>query len=227
MNASSWRAHQAAFARGRYVRLVNYHNTPASGRVALRAELAAYRDAFAPLDLDELDHFYATGSWSTPGPGFIPVFYEGYRSNYDVAAEICDELGITGWFAICTGFVDCPADEQEIFARSHRIGLVEEEKTGGRIAMNWAEIAELSTRHVVYPHTAEHSGIADVVTDEDFFREIVEPKQKMDAVTGQSAPAFVWLLGTPWNHSPGHDRAIAAAGYRYLFSNTMIQRVAD
>ncbi len=227
MTALTWPSHRELFAAGRYLRVVNYHNTPASGRLAVRRELASYREAFAPVDLAELDRFYESGTWTTDEPGFLPVFYEGYRNSFDVAAPLCEELGITGWFAVCTGFVDCPVAEQELFARSHWIGLADEEKTGDRIAMSWDEIAELSVRHVVYPHTASHDGIADVITDEDFRREIVEPKQRMDAVTGQSAAAFVWLHGSPWGASSRHDEAVRAAGYRYLFSNTMIHRIGD
>ncbi len=46
-------------------------------------------------------------------PVFYPVFYEGYRNSIEVAAEVCDELGLTGVF-VCTGFVDCPVAEQEV-----------------------------------------------------------------------------------------------------------------
>lgn len=227
MNALHWSGHRELFAGGRYVRVVNYHNTPASGRLALRRELAGFGTALTSIDLAELDSFFATGAWSNPAPGFLPVFYEGYRNNAEVAAAVCEELGITGWFAVCTGFVECPVAEQELFARSHWIELADEEKNGGRLAMTWDEVAELSTRHVVFPHTASHDGIADVVTDEDVFREVVEPKQKMDAVTGQSAAGFSWLFGAPWGSSPRHDQALLDAGYRYLFSNTMISRIGD
>ncbi len=222
----TWPAHRDAIAQGRYLRVINYHNTPASSRLTLRRQLNSYREAFSPVGLTDLDNFYATGRWGTGRPGFLPVFYEGYRNSYDIAAAVCDELDITGWFAVCTGFVDCPVPEQEFFARSHWIDLVDEEKTGDRIAMSWPEIADLSARHVVYPHTASHDGIADVVSDEDLYREVVEPKTRMDAMTGQSAPAFAWLHGSPWGSSPRHDAAVAAAGYRYVFSNTMIHRIA-
>ncbi len=227
MSALTFSAHCDLVAGGRFVRLVNYHNTPASTRLALHRELSAYRESFVSVGLAELDRYFLTGRWETDQPGFIPVFYEGYRNSFDVAAPICDELGVTGWFAVCTGFVDCPVPEQEVFARSHWIELVAEEISGDRIAISWPEIAELAARHVVYPHTASHDGIADVISDEDIFREIVEPKQKMDAATGQSAPAFVWLHGSPWGSSPRHDQAVRDAGYRYLFSNTMIHRIAD
>ena len=225
MSTLHWAGHRELFAGGRYLRVVNYHNTPASGRLALRRELARFSAAFTSVDLAELDHFFATGSWTSAEPGFLPVFYEGYRNNVEVAAPVCEELGITGWFAVCTGFVDCPVAEQELFARSHWIELADEEKNGGRLAMSWDEVARLSARHVVFPHTASHDGIADVVTDEDLHREIAEPKRRMDAVTGQSAAAFSWLFGSPGGASPRHDQALRDAGYRYLFSNTMISRI--
>ena len=220
-------AHGDAVRAGRFVRVVNYHNTPLSGREALRDELAGYASRFASIGLDDLDEFYATGRWRPGGPGFLPVFYEGYRNNFEVAAAVCDELGITGWFMICTGFVECPVPEQEAFARAHWIGLVPEElaRRGERLAMTWAEIAQLSRRHVVAPHTASHGSVADVVTQDDIEREIVEPKRRMDAVTGQSAPAFAWMLGSPWGVSERHDRAIQRAGYRFHISNTMIHRI--
>lgn len=224
----TYTAHRDAIASGRFIRVVNYHNTPASSRKALREELERYSKRFASITLGELDEFFATGRWRQEHPGFIPVFYEGYRNSAQVAGPVCDELGLTGWFPICTGFVDCPTAEQEAYARSHHIGLVAEdlETPGARLAMTWDEIAALSQRHVVTPHTASHYGIADVNTAEEFDREIFEPKRKMDAVTGQSAPAFVWLHGTQHGMSERHDRALQQAGYRYQISNTMIHRIA-
>ncbi len=227
MSYGSYSGHRRAVAEGRFVRVVNYHNTPRSGRDALRDELSRLCERFDPVGLNELDRFFSTGRWDSPRPGFFPVFYEGYRNSVEVAAPVCDELGIEAWFLICTAFVDTPVEEQEAFARSHYIGLVAEdlERSGDRIAMTWGEIAELSQRHVVTPHTAAHLGINDTHTDEDLEREVADPKRRMDAVTGQSAPAFAWLHGSHWGMSERHDVAVQAAGYRYLISNTSIHHI--
>ena len=217
--------HTSALADGHFLRVVNYHNTPWSRRHSLRAELASLGERYRSVSLSDLDHFYATGQWPGGGCRFMPVFYEGYRSSVMVAAPVCDELGITAWFPVCTGFIECPPREQEYFARSHWIGLVGEDWNDKRLAMSWDEVGQLAQRHVVTPHTASHIGISDVRTDEDIEREITAPKQKMDAATGQSAPAFVWLHGTGYGLSERHDRAVREAGYRYQFSNTMLHRI--
>lgn len=211
---------------GHFVRVVNYHSTPHVGRKELAAELAGYARVYAPVTLADLDRLFETGTWHKDRPGLIPVFYEGYRNSATVAAPLCDQLGLTGWFPIATAFVDCAPEHQEAFARAHGISLVEEDTHGGRIAMNWAEVAELSRRHVVYPHTAHHEGLDTVLSDEDIRREVVEAKVTLEAVTGRPAPAFVWLHGSSFGQSPRHDAAVREAGYRYQFANTMIHRVS-
>ena len=221
----SFRQHRDLVAGGRFLRVVNYHNTPASTAASVHRELEVYRERFDPVDLTELDTFFATGRWSSDRPGLLPVFYEGYRNSFDVAAPACEDTGFTGWFAVCTGFVSCPVEEQELFARSHFIDLMPEELTGERIALSPDELAAMATRHVVFPHTASHVGIADVVDDDDLDREIAAPKRFLDGVTGQDCAAFVWLHGSPWGGRPRTDGALLDAGYRYLFSNTMIQRI--
>jgi len=210
---------------GHFIRVVNYHSTPQASRLELAAELAGFARDYATVTLDDLDRLYETGTWHKDKPGLIPVFYEGYRNSATVAAPLCDELGLTGWFPIATSFVDCDPEHQEAFARAHWISLVEEDARGGRIAMDWNEVAELSERHVVFPHTAHHEGFDTVLSDDDIRREVVDAKAQLEAVTGQEAPAFVWLHGSSYGQSPRHDKAVADAGYRYQFSNTMIHRV--
>lgn len=221
----TWSAHRDAVAAGRFVRVLNFHNTGEAARGPLHAELSELARSFTSLTPADLDALWTTGSWPDDRPAFIPVFYEGYRNNAEVAAPICDELGITAWFFVCTGFVDCPPAEQEQFARSHWIELLPAELGRDRLAMTWDQVGDLAQRHVVTPHTASHDGIAEIVTDDDLEREIVAPKRRLDALTGQDSPAMAYLWGSPYGASARHDAAVREAGYRWVFSNTMVQRV--
>jgi hypothetical protein len=222
-----WTAHRAAIAAGRGLRVVNFHTTPAGRIDALRDTLHRWTARAVAADLADLDAFFARGAWPDPRPCFLAVFYEGYADHAAVAAPVLDELGIPGWFAVCTGFVDCPVAEQEAFARSHFIAVSPEETDGRRLALTWEETRDLSRRHVVFPHTASHDGIAETVDDSHLDREVREPHQLLrDATDGRSAPVFAWMGGTPYGASAAHDRAVREAGIRYVVSNTMIQRIA-
>ena len=218
-------AHLAAFEQGRVLRVLNFHNTPPSRREALRSELAAFSAHHRLWTPGELAAVTAGGAWpDDPRPGALVVFYEGYAASASVAAPVCDELGISAWFAVCTGFVDAPAAEQELFARSHSIGLVPEDLAGPRLAMTWDEVADLAERHAVLPHTASHAGIEETPTDEDLQREVLDPAQRLRALTGATPPAFAWLHGSGPGMSARHDDAVRAAGYPHLISATRLTR---
>ena len=225
MTRPSFTVHREQLRNGHFIRVVNYHSTPAVSRDELARELAGFAQDYATVTLEDLDQLYATGTWHKDKPGLIPVFYEGYRNSASVAAPLCDEFGLTGWFPVATSFIDCDVEFQEAFARAHWISLVEEDTMGGRIAMNWDEVADLSKRHVVFPHSANHEGFDTVFSDADIEREVVDSKHQLESVTGQESPAFVWLHGSSYGQSPRHDEAVRSAGYRYQFANTMIHRV--
>lgn len=226
MTIATSASHQAAFSRGELIRVVNYHSTPASGAAALESELAKYAQHFAPVTMDDLDMLFETGEWHKDKPGVLPVFYEGYRNSYTVAAPATEKAGLTGWFPVVTAFLGTPHEHQEAFARAHWLYLVEEDLRGDRIAMNFAELAELSNRgHEVYPHTASHQGFDTIFDVDALKREVVEPKRIVETATGQPARAFAWLHGSPYGRSRMHDEALVRAGYDFLFSNTMLQRL--
>ncbi|MGC5395221.1 polysaccharide deacetylase family protein [Streptomyces sp. DT20] len=223
VNACGTRADLRA---GQFLRVVNYHNTPLSWKDELVAELRGYAREFDSVTVADLEHFSGTGVWHKERPGLLPVFYEGYRDNYEVAAAACEEAGITGWFFVCTAFVDTPVEEQYDYALAHRIKLVPENPRAERIAMSWAEVAELHRRgHVVTPHTASHALARTVRTEADIEREVIEPKRRMDRATGGSALCTAWLEGTDWTGEPAADQALLDAGYRYVFGNTVVRRL--
>ena len=218
-------AHAAALAGGNHLRVVNHHATPAASAPALRRELAGFAERYDAVGVADLDAFYATGRWPLRRPGLLPVFYEGYREGVEVVAPLLEEVGLTGWFFVCTGWVDTPPADQEAYSYAHHLGATPADAGRDRLAMTWDEIAALAQRHVVTPHTASHAPALAVRSPADVEREVAGPKRRMDEVTGQSAPAFAWLHGTPTGYAPVADAALVDAGYRYLFSNTMVQRL--
>ena len=102
-----------------YLRVVNYHLTPATRAHIYDREFAALAAQYAPVSEDALAHYLTTRHWPHPKPGVIPVFYNGYRNTYDVARPLLNKHGLTGWFMAVPGFTD--ARDQTTFAQTHNL----------------------------------------------------------------------------------------------------------
>lgn len=213
-----------AFAEGRFVTVVNYHTTPASTAPQIDAELAAWGKRHARIGATELTRLIDTGVWSGEGPPLIPVFYEGFRSNYEWAAPACARAGLTGWFFVITGFLDTAPAAQIGFADAHHIGLSAEDRERDRVAMTWQEAAELAANHVVTSHTAHHRAAHTVRTPEQIATELEEPSRAIARVTGAPAVAHAWLYGSGLHGDPAAAALLERHGYRWLFGNVAIER---
>jgi hypothetical protein len=215
-----------AFARGSFLRIVNWHNTPRAVRGDLRAQLSGYLDRYHPVQPDDLDRFVETGRWHLDRPGFIPAFYDGYVNNVTVAAPVCEELGLSAWFFVPTGLLDVAPEEQRAFAQAHDVTLLDEEPDPPWW-MTWDDLAQIGRRHVVAAHTATHAAVTEIVTPEDVEREIVRPVRRLTELTGRVPPAFAFRLGTPPVPGTPAGDAVLASGVRYAATNTAYLRIAD
>lgn len=227
MSVLTARYQQRAFAEGRLLRIVNWHNTPASTRSTLRAELSWYLDRYDPVLPEDLDRFFDTGDWKLSKPGFIPVFYDGFLNNATVAAPVCDELGLTAWFYPPTAFLSVPPEEQQAYAKPRHITIMEEERHQPAVGMTWDDLAVIARRHVIAAHTANHAAAKDITTADDVEREITEPIRLITELTGKTPPSFAFLHGTvPVPGTPAGD-AVLNSGVRYATTNTAYLRIAD
>lgn len=227
MNTLTHDYQRRAFADGRLLRVVNWHNTPEGGRATLRAELAWYLQRYQPLLPDDLDRFTDTGRWHLDRPGFIPVFYDSYLNNATVAAPVCDELGITAWFFPTTAILSIPPAEQAALAEQHHFSILEEERGQPAFAMTWDDLAVIAKRHVIAAHTATHAAAKDIATPDDVEREILTPIRQITELTGVVPPAFAFLFGTPPVAGTPAGDAVLSSGIRYATTNTSYLRIND
>jgi hypothetical protein len=209
-----------------HLRVINYHNTPPSRAALYERQLAAAADLYCGLSETELLARLDGEPWTKPRPGIVPVLYEGYRNSYEVALPLVERLGLRACLAVPTAFVDAPVEAQATLARRHQIGLVDEVPPDGRVAMTWDELRDAHARgHTVICHTAHHVGIADLRTDEDVRRELVESRARLEEELGAPIGGLAFLHGSPCGLDARVDAAVAEAGYRYVVSNTAIQRL--
>jgi len=226
MIAASARAELDALAGGRYVRAINYHNTPRRREAELERRLRDAGERFDDVGEAELEALLSGEPWAHPKPGLIPAFFEGYRNNYDVALPLLERAGLCGWFIVPTAFIDTPVERQREMAVRHRIGVTEDEHGDGRYAMTWDELREIADRgHVVTSHTASHCGVTDIATEADARRELVDSRRRLESELGRQVRCFTWLWGTPYGHDERTDAALRAAGYRLVLSATKLQRI--
>lgn len=218
-------AHTAALGTGRFLRVVNFHNTARSRAREIERQIAPYARAFAPVTVADIDGLFATGRWQYDRPGVIPVLYEGYRNNFEIALPVIERLGLVAWIFLPTAWPAVAVADQATFADEHDIGLVAGEPREERLAMTWDEIRAAAQRHVIAAHTATHVAAAAIVTDEDVEREIRAPQRDIERATGHRPEVFAWLYGHPCGERPTLDAALRSAGYRYVVSNTRIQRI--
>lgn len=210
-------------ARPPGLRVVNYHLTPAARASVYDREFAALAERYAPVREDDLAEYLATGRWPLSRDGVLPVFYNGYRNNFDVARPLLDRHGLVGWFMAVTGFTDCPVAEQRGFAAAHRLAVTDE-YPDGRHALSWDELRALDGRHVVASHTRSHTrvGLDDPAAVES---EIVGAQEDFRRELGHEVRGFAWLFGGKYGENPVADSAVDRAGYQFLFSNLSVQKL--
>lgn len=203
-----------------YLRVVNYHLTPAHLAGVYDREFAALAERYAPVAEDALADYLSTGRWAGR-PGVIPVFYNGYRNNFDVARPLLDRHGLVGWFMAVPGFTD--AADQPTFAAAHNLALAGD-YPDGRHALSWEEMRALDGPHVVASHTRTHSRVS--LDDPDMLRsEILGAQQDFIRNLGHPVRGFAWLLGGRYGENLAADACVDAAGYQFLFSNLALQRL--
>ena len=206
------------------IRVVNSHLTPASHADMLDREFAALAARYAPVGEQELTEYLTTRRWPMGRPGVLPVFYNGYRNNFDVARPLLDRHGLIGWFMAVTCFSSCPAADQADFAKSHHLTTLPGEYPDGRVALSWGELRKLDVRHVVASHTRSHSPASqtDMVQLQD---QIVGAQQDFIRELGHSVRSCAWHLGGRYSENPLADATIEQAGHDILFSNFAVQRL--
>jgi peptidoglycan/xylan/chitin deacetylase (PgdA/CDA1 family) len=215
---------QLGLVKGSYIRTINFHNTPLVKKDLYERQLAFCQPYFSSVSQADLDSFFSTGAWHKDKPGLIPVFYEGYRNNFDVAAPLAEKYGFVGWFFVPSAFPSVPVAEQRTFAEAHHIGTVEE-YDDGRIAMTWDELRELDKKHVIACHTKHHERLTPDSPDVLLRQEIIESKRELEQQLGHEVSSFAWLYGSEYGVNAKADSYVREAGYRYLFSNFKIQKL--
>lgn len=212
---------------GRMLRVVNFHATPSYRREEYRKQFAAYAGLFTPITPDNFASAF-DGTWSDPRPGLMPVLFEGFRDNVDVMLPVLEEFGFKGWFFVPSAFPAVVPAIQRSYAKAHKLHLPKrDEYPGERVVMTWDEGRSIAARgHGFACHSRSHFDLTPDTPDHVLWDEIHTAANEMRAGLGQPAEIFCWLHGAEAGVNPRADAMLREAGFRYLFSNFKVQRLA-
>lgn len=214
----------ADIARGRVLRVVNFHATPRYREAEYRHQIAEYARWFEPVTRTNLASAI-NGSWTGARPAMMPVLFEGFRDNLDVMLPIIEEHGFTAWLFIPPAFLSTPAAAQREYAAAHVLHLPRhDEYPGERVALDWNEARAIAARgHVFACHTRSHFELKSDTPRAVLEDEIVRAKAEMEHKLGTEVDSFCWLRGAALGINPEADALLRSAGYRYLFSSFRVQ----
>ena len=208
------------------VRAINFHNTARTNKDVFANQFEICATHFSTVTEDDLDRYLAAGDWHKPKPGVLLAFYEGYRNNFDVIVPLLEQFGLTGWFFVITGFIDCPVEDQLVYVEPHGIGMSTREYPDGRYAMSWDELRQIDSRHVVASHAMSHWDISTMAAAEQR-AEIVGTQSSFVQHLDHPVRTFVSRGGPAYGDHPAMDALIDEAGYQFVVSGYRIQRLRD
>ncbi|MGM5483175.1 MAG: polysaccharide deacetylase family protein, partial [Nanobdellota archaeon] len=188
-----------------FIRVINYHDTPAKHSKNLELQLKYFSKYYSPVTLEDLRKFFKTKQWHKDKPGLIISFDDGIKSNFDAALPLVEKYGFTAWFFVCPGVIN--AKDKANFAKLHSINAL------NPATPTWAELKTVAKNHVVGAHTLNHKRLGKL-TKIELKHEIGERilEQKLGKTN-----CFAWVGGEFNSYSKQASREIANAGFEFIF----------
>jgi peptidoglycan/xylan/chitin deacetylase (PgdA/CDA1 family) len=207
-----------------FIRVVYYHDVPATMSEAFTRQLMLLKQAFVPASKLDLARLLSEGYWPHDRPGIIVTFDDGLRSHSEVVAPILDRLGFQGWFFVPVDLIAMDPAEQPEGAVRHCVLHHCDTARDPRVFMSQQQLVDLSERHIVGCHTATHVRLSRELTDNQLHSEINSAKRRLESVLGRDVDAFSWVGGEEWAYSPAAARCVAGL-FDYAFTtNTCLTR---
>jgi len=197
----------------RFVRVLNYHDTPQRWADGLERQLGFYREHFDPATPDDLEACLE-GRWTGERPRLLITFDDGYRSNHDVAAPLLEKEGFLGYF-----FLPESAIAADRVAADAAFAASADEPEA---RMSWPDVRDLEARgHRIGCHTRTHVRLADDLPAARLADEITQAGRDMAARLGHPVEDFCWVGGEEWSYGAGAFDEIRRAGYRRVFMTNL------
>ncbi|CCQ75371.1 polysaccharide deacetylase family protein [Magnetospira sp. QH-2] len=152
-------------------------------------------------------------------PPFLITFDDGFASNYRVAEEILNPLGIRAIFFICPKLIelDGQAQREAIATKVFRGQRQAEDLSSDQRLMNWQELQQLSGQgHVIGAHGQTHHNLSDL-SGTDLVSEIAGSGQILSERLGRPVEWYAYAFGGIQNIS-SEALGVIGAHFKYCRS---------
>lgn len=189
----------------KYIRAINYHDTPKKFEYNFEQQIIFYKRNFCPVDLNDLEDLIS-GKWEKEKPGLIISFDDGLKSNYTVAAPLLEKYGFTGWFFMPVGLIGTGKCKDFYHTGNENCSY-----------MSWDEITKLNKNHIIGCHTLTHCRLFSSLSEEKLKQEIINSKEILESKLNSKNDIFCWVGGEEETYTAKAAKYIREAGYRYSF----------
>ena len=207
-----------------YIRVINYHDTPAVDKTNLEKQFKFLRDHYEPVTEKDLEQFLKSGKWTKSRPGLVLSFDDGLYSNYQYAAPLLDKYGLTGWFFVPTGLISSEKSSSVELAKK---GTVQFNLPDPDVPlfMSWKDLNHLKEKHVIGSHTVNHIRLSNNLDDSQLKYEILSSKKVLEEKLACEVSSFCWVGGEESSYSRRGAQFIKEAGYQFSFmTNSQVVR---
>lgn len=182
------------FLRKRYIRVVNYHDTPKDFHKTFESHLKFYEKNFTPISLENLEDIIKNKLFDFDKPGLIITFDDGMKSNLEIA-DLIKKYNFKGIFFVPAGFVGLNDFDAKQFMKSNRIFSFKDINTLKDIAMTWDDLLKLEKDHFIGSHTFSHHRMNIDDSNKVLDHEIIDSKALLKKKLKNEINAFCWVGG--------------------------------
>ena len=172
------------------------------------------------LTRDEF-HLFLNGKLDLKAKTLFLTFDDGFYSNFLIAKEILDPLGIKAIFFVLPGFIDSSSNAEQVsfVVDSIYSGQAPKDlRTSEMVPMGWNHLSELiNNGHSIGSHTYNHFRLSEIKENDLFNREIIRAGDYLEKKLGVSIQDFAYPFGNIDSINQGAI-AIAKQRYKYIYS---------
>lgn len=149
------------------------------------------------------------------------TFDDGFYSNYLVAKEILDPLGIHAIFFVPTGFLDAKSRNKQkkfIVQNIYKGKYFPDFNPAEMMPMGWENLSELiSNGHLIGSHSINHLRLSEMDNTDLLEEEIILSGDRIEEILGTKVEHFAFPFGDIGSIS---KKALDIAGtrYKYIYS---------